>query len=228
MKKDIKGIIFDLDGTLLLSMHVWDTIGSTYLRSLGVEPDPDTDEIVKIYTVEEAALHFYNRYGLSLTPEEITEAINNELVHQYHEVLYPKAGVMEMLKTFKAAGVKMFAATATDRHLIEPCLRRCGIWEYLEGMLTCTEVGVGKSEPTIYRLATEALGVDKENIAVFEDALYAIRTAKRDGYYVVAIYDDSMKNYQEKIKRYADLYVSDYTSVDVAAALLCELHEKTL
>ena len=220
MKKTIKGIIFDLDGTLLLSMHVWDTIGSTYLRSLGIEPDPDTDDIIKVSTVEESAAHFHSRYGLSVTPEEITRAINDELVYQYHEVLFPKAGVMEMLERFKAAGVKMFAATATDRHLIEPCLKRCGIYDYLEGMLTCTEVGVGTSKPTIYRLATEALGIPKENIAVFEDALYAIRTAKRDGYFVVAIYDDSMKNYQDKIKNLADLYVPDYLSVDVAAKLL--------
>lgn len=220
MKKTIKGIIFDLDGTLLLSMHVWDTIGSTYLRSLGIEPDPDTDDIIKVSTVEESAAHFHSRYGLSVTPEEITRAINDELVYQYHEVLFPKAGVMEMLERFKATGVKMFAATATDRHLIEPCLKRCGIYDYLEGMLTCTEVGEGKSKPTIYRLATEALGIPKENIAVFEDALYAIRTAKRDGYFVVAIYDDSMKNYQDKIKNLADLYVPDYLSVDVAAKLL--------
>ena len=61
MKKTIKGIIFDLDGTLLLSMHVWDTIGSTYLRSLGVEPDADTDEIIKVKTVEEAADYFCRR-----------------------------------------------------------------------------------------------------------------------------------------------------------------------
>ena len=220
MKKTIKGIIFDLDGTLLLSMHVWDTIGSTYLRSLGIEPDPDTDEIIKVSTVEEAADYFCRRYGLSVTPEEITRAINDELVYQYHQVLLPKEGVMEMLERFRQAGVKMYAATATDRHLIKPCLERCGIYSYLEGMLTCTEVGEGKSKPTIYRMATEALGIDKENIAVFEDALYAIRTAKRDGYFVVCIYDDSMKNYQDKIKALADLYVPDYLSVDVVSELL--------
>ena len=128
MKKTIKGIIFDLDGTLLLSMHVWDTIGSTYLRSLGIDPDSDTDEIIKVSTVEEAAAYFYRRYGLSVTPEEITRAINDELLYQYHQVLEPKKGVMEMLAKFKAADVKMYAATATDRYLIEPCLKRCGIY----------------------------------------------------------------------------------------------------
>ena len=220
MENKIKGIIFDLDGTLLLSMHVWDTTGSTYLRSLGIEPDPDTDEIIKVSTVEEAADYFCRRYALSVTPEEITESINSELVYQYHNVLQPKEGVMAMLEAFRAAGIKMYAATATDRHLIEPCLKRCGIYDYLEGMLTCTEVGVGKSEPTIYRLATEALGLPKENVAVFEDALYAARTAKRDGYFLVAIYDDSMKNYQEKIKALCDVYVPDYCSFDVISAIL--------
>lgn len=220
MKKTIKGVIFDLDGTLLLSMHVWNSVGSLYLRSLGIEPDPDTDDIVKEKTLEEAAAYFCSRYGLSVTPEEITQAINNELVRQYHHVLQPKAGVMAMLEGFKAAGVKMFAATATDRHLIEPCIRRCGIYDFLEGMLTCTEVGAGKSKPEIYRRATEALGFAKEEVAVFEDALYAIRTAKRDGYFVVAIYDDSMEQYQKKIKSCADVYVSDYRDVDVVRKIL--------
>ncbi|MBQ4121238.1 MAG: HAD family phosphatase [Clostridia bacterium] len=220
MKKTIKGIIFDLDGTLLLSMHVWDTIGSTYLRSLGIDPDPDTDDIIKVSTLEEAADYFCRRYALSVTPEEIRRAVNDELTYQYHQVLLPKEGVMAMLESFKKAGVKMFAATATDRHLIEPCLKRCGIYDYLEGMLTCTEVGEGKNKPTIYRLATEKLGIPKENIAVFEDALYAARTAKGDGYFLVGIYDDSMKNYQDKIKALADLYVPDYLSVDVVKELL--------
>ena len=31
----IRGAIFDVDGTLLDSMSIWDTLGETYLRSLG-------------------------------------------------------------------------------------------------------------------------------------------------------------------------------------------------
>ena len=219
MKKTIKGIIFDLDGTLLLSMHVWDTIGSSYLKRQGVEPDPDTDMIIKVSTVEEAAEHFHKRYGLSVTPEEITKSINDELIHQYHEVLGPKEGVMALLEGFRQRGVKMIAATATDRHLIEPCLKRLGIYDYLEGMFTCTEVGVGKSKPLIYDLAREALGLDKEEVAIFEDALYAAKTAKKNGYYLVGIYDDSMKDCQDEIKALADLYVPDYLSLDVVKAL---------
>ena len=55
MDNNIKGIIFDMDGTLLLSMHVWDNAGSGFLKRHGVTPDPDTDELVKSMTIEQAA-----------------------------------------------------------------------------------------------------------------------------------------------------------------------------
>ena len=126
---------------------------------------------------------------------------------------------MEMLAGFRRAGVKMIAATATDRYLIEPCIKRCGIFDYLDGMFTCTEVGAGKTKPTIYRLAQEALGIAKDEIAVFEDALYAAKTAKKDGFFLVGIYDDHMKYFQDEIRELADLYVPDYRSVDVVSEL---------
>lgn len=43
----IKGAIFDLDGTLLNSMFVWNTVGENYLRSIGLEPDKDINETFK-------------------------------------------------------------------------------------------------------------------------------------------------------------------------------------
>ena len=40
----LKGAIFDLDGTILDSMFIWDTIGEDYLRSLGKEPKENLKE----------------------------------------------------------------------------------------------------------------------------------------------------------------------------------------
>ncbi len=200
-------------------MHVWRSFGSQYLKRQGVTPDPDADSIILTSTVEEAADYFHRRYGLSATPEEIVLSVNNELQEQYHRILGPKPGVLELLEGLRSKGIKMIAATATDRYLIEPCIKRCGIYDYLEDLLTCPEVGEGKSKPTIYRLAAEKLGLDKSEIAVFEDALYAAVTAKKDGFFLVGIYDDSMKDHQEEIKALADLYVPDYLSVDVVKAL---------
>lgn len=215
----IKGIIFDLDGTLLESMHIWETEASSYLTRLGYPPDPDTDAIMKEASIQDAAAYFQKRYGIPKSLDEIIYEINSELEDAYYRTIQPKAGVLDMLARLKEKGIRMVAATATDRYLIEPCVKRLGIYDYFCGFFTCAEVGVGKSEPLIYHLATEALGLEKSEVAIFEDALYAAHTAKNDGYYLVGIYDDSMKTRQDEMKSIADLYVERYDAFDVVAAL---------
>lgn len=216
----IKGIIFDLDGTLLLSMHVWDTVASCYLRRLGYEPDPDTDDIMKEASIQDAAAYFKKRYGIEKSVDEIASEVNYELEDAYFHKIQPKSGVLTLLETLKQKGIRMAAATATERYLIEPCVERLGMRSYFSAFFTCAEVGQGKSEPLIYHLASEALGLEKDEIAIFEDALYAAHTAKNDGYFLVGVYDDSMKFRQEELKSIADIYVNSYDEVDVAT-LLC-------
>ena len=216
----IKGIIFDLDGTLLESMHIWNSVASEYLKGLGITPDGDTDEIMKEASIQDAAAYFCKRYGIEKTAEEIADEVNAELEYAYYHTVQAKSGVMAMLQALKKRGFRMAAATATDRYLIEPCIKRLGIAPYLEAVFTCAEVGVGKTEPLIYRKAEEALGLMHNEIAVFEDALYAANTAKRDGYYLVGIYDDSMDTRQDELIALADLYVPSYDAVDVVSHLI--------
>ena len=51
----LKGVIFDLDGTLLDSMFIWNTIGEDYLRSLGKEPKENLKETFESFSLEQAA-----------------------------------------------------------------------------------------------------------------------------------------------------------------------------
>jgi len=216
----IKGIIFDLDGTLLESMHIWNSVASEYLKGLGIMPDSDTDEIMKEASIQDAAAYFCKRYGIDKTVDEIAFEVNARLEDAYFHTVQAKKGVMEMLRGLKERGIVMCAATATDRYLIEPCIKRLGIYPYMKTVFTCTEVGMGKSEPLIYHLSQEALGLEKNEVAIFEDALYAAHTAKRDGYYLVGIYDDSMDTRQDELKALADLYVPSYEEIDVVSRLL--------
>ena len=62
----IKTILFDLDGTILDSMFIWDTIGEDYLRSLGKEPKENLAEVFKTFTLTQAAEYYRNNYGIKL------------------------------------------------------------------------------------------------------------------------------------------------------------------
>ena len=98
----------------------------------------------------------------------------------------------------------MCVASSTAEHLMEACLSRLGVREYFEFLISCETVGAGKHSPAVYHESAKRLHAAREEIAVYEDALYAVQTARKAGYYVVGVYDASaIKNWQT-IKAVAD------------------------
>lgn len=205
----IKCAIFDFDGTLFDSMFIWDSVGEIYLRSLGKKPKPSMREDVRTLSLYQSACYFQKEYDLSLSVEEIMTGINQTIEHFYiHEVL-PKPGVVGFLEKMQKAGIRMCIATASARYQIEAALSRCGMERYFDAIFTCSEVGYGKDEPVIFRKAMEHFGADRSTTVVFEDAIHAVRTAKADGFAVVAVFDDSGKR-QTEIRKLSDCYIADF------------------
>ena len=205
----IKGAIFDFDGTLVDSMFIWDTFGEDYLRTLGKEPKENLTETFKTFTLEQAAEYYREHYGVKLSVLEIVDDVNEMVADTYRTKVMLKDGVREFLETLKSQGVKMCVATVTDRPIVEDVLVRLGIRDFFDGILTCAEVGYNKETPHIYRAALEALETKKEETVVFEDALHALMTAKKDSFTVAAVYDKHEPR-QIEMRAVADYYISDY------------------
>lgn len=209
----LKGAIFDLDGTLLDSMRVWDTLGADYLRSRGIEPRENLKEKFKELSLYEAACYFKNDYGVNDSPEEIMAAMNGMIETFYADEVLPKAGVPEFLKTLQSKNVKMCIATATDEYLVKSALIRNGLLGYFDQIFTCASVGSGKDHPDIYESALSCLKTDKKETIVFEDALFAVKTAKRAGFIVCGIFDSS-ESRQDEIRKRSDYYLQDFSHVE--------------
>lgn len=209
----IKGAMFDLDGTILDSMSMWDTICGDYLRSLGKTPNENLKEFLKTFTLEQTAHYYRENYGITLSVNEITDGINKMLERYYAETLPLKSGIEDFLKKLKAKDVKMCIATATDKVLAEAALGRLGIREYFSEIFTCTSVGHSKEEPHIYREALKHLATAKNETVVFEDALHALKTAKTDGFVTVGVFDAHEAN-QEELKKTADCYIEGFSDFD--------------
>lgn len=206
----IEGAIFDLDGTLLDSMHVWEQLGENYLKSVNRVPPENIREILKPMSIIQAAKYLKREYQLPFSEKEIILQINEMVEKYYKETLQLKKGVLALLKSFLAHKVPMCIATATDRYLVEAALKRLHISHYFEKIFTCTEVGDGKDQPTIYVTAQNFLGTKRKNTLVFEDALYAIVTAQKAGFPVAAIEDATAEKDAPEIKRLADIYITSY------------------
>ena len=195
--------IFDMDGTLVDSMGYWQELGREYLVSKGVTGDmEEVLDRMKPMTIE--------AFGLPGTPESVAKEITDVMAEHYRTDVSMKAGVKEYLEEQKRMGVRMCIASATAEDLMEICLRRLGLRDYFEFLLSCETIGQGKTRPDVYLAAMERLGATVENVTVYEDAKYAVRTAKDAGFHVVGIYDRNSAPYWGEICEMADEVIVDW------------------
>lgn len=209
----LKGAIFDLDGTILDSMFIWDTIGEDYLRSLGIEPKENLKETFKTFTLEQAAEYYRKNYQVTLSVNEIVDGVNKMVIQFYAETVKLKPGFEVFLEKLKAKGVKMCIATVTDKPLVETALNRLGVRNYFSEIFTCASVGHSKEDPHIYREAKKHLNTEKGETVVFEDALHALKTAKADGFVTVGVFDPHEER-QAELKMMADCYIESYSDFE--------------
>ena len=160
---DVRGIIFDLDGTLFDSMPYWENLGEDYLRSRGKTPAPDIRAQFKRRTLEGSAAYMKEAYGLEEPVEEVISGIVAGIERPYRELIPLKPGVREMLDALDGNGIPMGIATATDYDLARAALERLGVWNRFGFLHTCGTVGSDKNDPRIFNLSRERLGTDRRH-----------------------------------------------------------------
>lgn len=210
---EIKAAIFDMDGTLTDSMYIWDTAGETYLRNCGKEPAPDLRERLRPLSLPQAAELFQREYGVTASVEEILRGFDAVVEHKYKTNVLLKPGAVRLLKLLKSRGVRMSVASSSPREIVVSTLDRLGILPYFEHIVTCGDVGLGKDHPAVYDRAAELMDAGRDNTAVFEDALHAVKTASGAGYYVIGVYDESEGVNEDQIMPLCSLYVKSLEQV---------------
>jgi len=202
----IKGAIFDLDGTLIDSMWVWGDVAQRYLESHGATPRPGFREALRILNTREEAQYYIDEYGVELPVEEVMKGRDDMMLDFISNEVELKKGVIHALDALKERGVKMCIATATERRLVEPSIKRHNLAGYFERIFTCTEENTSKKYPDIYIRAAKLLGTVTGETLVVEDALYAMKTAKKAGFIVAGVYDKVSDDEQDEIKTTCDYY----------------------
>lgn len=209
--KNIKGAIFDMDGTLVDSLMIWevlwDRFGNRFLNGGKFRPSEESDKAVRTMTLKDAMNYLYDVYRIGNSGEELFEFTTETMRDFYSQEVMLKKGVKEFLEYCYQRGVKMCIASATEKSLIKTALKHCNIEKYFSEIFSCADIGKGKEEPDVYLTALEYLGTEKEETYVFEDSQIAIATADKIGIRTVGIYDKY--NYgQEKIQQMSTEYIA--------------------
>lgn len=216
MFENIDAAIFDMDGTLVDSMWVWNEIDREYLAKHNLSVPPSLNQDIAHLSFNEVAIYFKNEFNLPYDIEEIKNHWNDMAYEAYCNKVSLKPGVKDFLVKLKENNIKIALATSNNHLLLEACLKANGIYDYFDTITLTNEVKRGKDFPDVYLLTADKLGVSPNNCVVFEDLLQAIQGAKKAGMKVIGVYDEHSKNQHDDMKVLADDFILDYINYSLA------------
>ena len=210
MLNNIKACLFDMDGTLLDSMHIWKDIDIEFLGRFGYELPPTLQREIEGMSFRETACYIKDRFHLPPSIEEIMNIWNEMAFQKYSEEIFFKEGAFEFVKMLKEKGIRTAICTSNSRELVNAVAEHLGFMPYFDTIITSCEVGAGKPAPDIYLEAAKRVGVEPEHCLVFEDIVTGLTAGKRAGLKLCAVEDVYSADQKEAKKAMADYYVENY------------------
>lgn len=205
-----KAYIFDFDGTLADSMPTWAGKIFHILHNTGT-PYPE-DLLKQIVTLGDkgAAAFLQEKLGLQLSTEEIFAMMDEYALPRYANEVQLKKGVREYLQHLKQHGATIHVLTASPHKMVDPCLKRTGVYDWFDNIWSCDDFGMTKSQPEIYHAALASMGLTITDGVFFDDSILAVRTAVEAGLFTVGVHDALAEEYTQQIKQTANLYIENF------------------
>lgn len=222
---NFKGVIFDLDGTLIESGDVWTQIDIDFLGKRGFAVPENYGKAVSAMDFRQAAIYTKQLFSLPETIEEIAAEWRDMAIWHYANDIEPVKGAPEFVRKLHSKGVKLALATASSRELYEPVLKRCGIYDCFDFFATTEQVERDKGYPDVYLFAAKGLGLSGKDCAVFEDIPEGVGAAKQGGFRVYARLDPKRRADHAVLRQSADSCFDTY--IDIMSDKMPE-HNKTV
>jgi len=192
----IKGIIFDMDGVISDTQKLHSLVESGILR----------------------------RYGIKITPNEITEKYSGVRTKEFFDDLLKKQdqeynldllmtekwsqmerfasesvdaidGSVELIKRLSSSGYVLAVASSSDLKYVKAVLRALGVIDYFSFIVGGDMVKQGKPNPECFLLASSKIQIPPESCLVIEDGTSGMQAAKAGGMKCVGLVKDANKIY---------------------------------
>lgn len=215
----MKKLIFDVDGTILDSMHIWIEPQNRLFAKYGFSLEDLTKEEkgkIEALSVEAMCQYIVDEIAKDMTLDEVMAYFDDIIYTGYKDELIAKPRNLEILKKLKDAGFSMSVASSTPYKYLEMALKRLGIYDYFDFFATPELLDVKKSDPDYWQYSIKKHGVKAEDCVLFDDALYAIKAANKEGIMTVGLEDFPWNEREwDYIKEEADMTLKTIADIDM-------------
>lgn len=204
-ERNIKGAIFDMDGTLTDSMERWREIYAELEKILGVKL-PETF-LMRVNHLAMSARHklIIDELSLAAEPDKVYAKWLEKALGFYRREFKTRPYMPQILDILQKCGVRCCIATASDKRCAEAFIESNNLQKYFSFAVGLDEVKRPKNYPDIYIEAARRLGVENTRCLVFEDSLTALKSARAGGFKVCAVQDNSSARDREEIIKISDI-----------------------
>lgn len=210
MLHNIDAVIFDLDGSLVDSMWMWEKIDIEYLGKFDIPLPDGLQSEIEGMSFSETAVYFKERFAIPDSLEKMKADWNQMAWDKYTHEVPLKPGVPEFLENCRRHNIQLGIATSNSRELVENIAEVHNLKDYFSCIMTGCDVAKGKPSPDIYLAVAKQLRVAPERCLVFEDIIPGIQAGKSAGMRVCAVEDEYSVHDKAAKEALADYYTDDY------------------
>lgn len=173
----LRAAIFDMDGLIVDSEPLWRRTEVEVFGEVGLVLTEAMCESTTGLRIDEVAHHWFARAPWKgPTPHELAERVVDRMLERMDAA--PLPGVERAIDACAEVGLRLAVASSSPARLIDATLKRLGLLEHFEHVVSAEHERFGKPHPAVVLTTAERLGVAATECLVLEDSLNGVLAAK--------------------------------------------------